>query len=273
MKLFKSFSLIIVSIMVLGLVAACTPPAAPSAPAAPAPAAKKFSIATNAEFAPMEFVNQSKELTGFDIELIKAIAADQKFEIEFQNVAWDGIFAGLEAGQYDAIISSVTITDERKQKYDFSNGYFEANQAIVVLVNNTTIADEQALVGKRVGVQIETTGAFAVRALGIDPKQYDGPDLALQDLVNGNLDAVVVDTPVAADYALQSEQFKGKLKLVDEISTDETYGMVAPKGDPKGILTLFNAGLANLKASGAYDTLYEKWFGKKPSAALSAPVF
>lgn len=289
MKQLKLFSLLTVTIMLLGILAACgakVTPAAPAAPAEPAattapaepaattapaeaaaPAAKKFSIATNAEFAPMEFVNEAKELTGFDIELIKAIAADQKFEIEFQNVAWDGIFAGLEAGQYDAIISSVTITDERKQKYDFSDPYFEANQAIVVLIDNADITGEDALAGKRVGVQIETTGAFAVRALGVEPKQYDGPDLALQDLVNGNLDAVVVDTPVAADYALQAEQFKGKLKIVSEIATNETYGLVAPKGDPKGVLPLFNAGLASLKASGAYDSLYEKWFGKKPGAA------
>lgn len=276
MKSLKLLSLLVVSLMLLGMVAACGQQATPAAPAAtqapqatqpPAAAMKQFNIATNAEFAPMEFVDQAKNLTGFDIELIKAIAADQKFEIVFQNVAWDGIFAGLEAGQYDAIISSVTITDERKQKYDFSDGYFEANQAIVVLIDNKDITDEKALTGKRVGVQIETTGAFAVRALGIDPKQYDGPDLALQDLVNGNLDAVVVDTPVAADYALQAEQFKGKLKIVSEIATNETYGLVVQKGDPKGILPLFNAGLANLKASGSYDSLYEKWFGKKPGAA------
>ncbi len=71
---------------------------------------------------------------------------------------------------------------------------------------------------RSVGVQIETTGAFAVRELGIEPKQYDSPDLALQDLVNGNLDAVVVDYPVAANYALQSDQFKGKLKIPSELA-------------------------------------------------------
>lgn len=294
MKQLKLIGLLTVTVMLLGMLAACgtpatpaaqpttapaAPTAAPAAPqateapqptAVPAEAAKKFSVATNAEFAPMEFVNQAKELTGFDIELIKAIAADQKFEIEFQNVAWDGIFAGLEAGQYDAIISSVTITDERKQKYDFSEGYFKSNQAIVVVADNTEVSDGASLTGKRVGVQIATTGAFAVQDLGIDPKEYDGPDMALQDLVNGNLDAVVVDMPVAADYALQAEQFKGKLKITMELPTNETFGAVVQKGDPKAFLPLFNAGLANLKASGEYDKLYEKWFGIKPGAA--APV-
>ena len=213
----------------------------------------------------MEFVDQSKNLTGFDIDLINAVAANQKFAIEFQNVAWDGIFAGLEAGQYDAIISSVTITDERKQKYDFSEGYFESNQSIVVVSDNSDITTPDSLKGKRVGVQIETTGAVEVRELGVDPKQYDSPDLALQDLVNGNLDAVVVDTPVAANYALQAEQFKGKLKIPSQINTNETFGVVVQKGDPKGILPLFNAGLAALKQNGEYDAIYAKWIGQKPA--------
>ena len=299
MKQLKLIGLLTVTVMLLGMLAACGTPATPAAqptaapaqPAAateapkaaeapkpteapqptavPAEAAKKFSIATNAEFAPMEFVDQAKNLTGFDIDLINAIAADQKFEIEFQNVAWDGIFAGLEAGQYDAIISSVTIREDRQKLYDFSDPYFNANQAIVVVTANTDITDGPSLVGKRVGTQIETTGAFAVRDLGVDPKQYDGPDLALQDLVNGNLDAVVVDTPVAALYALQAEQFKGKLKITSELQTNETYGVVVQKGDPEGILPLVNAGLANVKASGDYDKLYEKWFGIKPGAAAA----
>jgi len=299
MKQLKLISLLVVAVMLLGALAACGTPATPAAPAAqptaapaqpaaateapkptevpqptavPAEAAKKFSIATNAEFAPMEFVDQEKNLTGFDIDLIKAIAADQKFEIEFQNVAWDGIFAGLEAGQYDAIISSVTIREDRQKLYDFSDPYFNSNQSIVVVADNADISDGASLAGKRVGVQIATTGAFAVQDLGIDPKEYDGPDMALQDLVNGNLDAVVVDTPVAADYALRAEQFKGKLKITSELPTNETFGLVVQKGDPKGILPLVNAGLANLKASGEYDSIYEKWFGMKPGAAAEAPA-
>ncbi len=289
MKQFKLIGLLTVTIMLLGMIAACGSPAAtpaaqpttapqateapaqateaPAPTAAPAETAKKFTVATDASFPPMEFVNEAKELTGFDIDLLKAIAADQKFEVEINNVAWDGIFAGLEAGQYDAIMSSVTVTDERRQKYDFSEGYFDANQAIVVLADNADITDDKSLAGKNIGVQIETTGAIAVRNLGLEPKQYDTPDLALQDLVNGNLDAVVVDYPVAANFALQAEQFKGKLKIASEIVTNEVYALTVQKGDPKGILPLFNAGLANVKGNGEYNTIYEKWIGKAPEAA------
>jgi polar amino acid transport system substrate-binding protein len=284
MKQLKVTGLLTVAIMLLGMVAACGAPAAtpaaqptaapgattapaqateaPAATTAPAQTGKTFTVATNAEFAPMEYVDQAKNLAGFDIDLLNAIAADQKFELDFQNVAWDGIFAGLQAGQYDAIISSVTITDERKQNFDFSDPYFDANQTIVVVTANADITGGESLIGKRVGVQIETTGAFAVRELGLEPRQYDSPDLAMQDLVNGNLDAVVVDTPVAALYANQAEQFTGRLKIIGDLPTNEQYGVPVQKGDPEGFLPLFNAGLANLRSNGEYDRIYAKHIGR-----------
>ena len=201
-------------------------------------ARKKFIIASDASWPPMEFVDDSKNIVGFDIDLINAIAKDQKFEVEIKNTAWDGIFAGLEAGEYDAIISSVTITDDRKKIYDFSDPYFDANQAIVVRADDNAIKSEQDLAGKNVGAQIETTGAIDVgdkiqeaTRSSTTPRTW-----RCMDLVNNNLDAVVVDTPVAANYALQSEQFKGKLKIVGEIVTNEAYGLTVQKGDPKKVL-------------------------------------
>jgi polar amino acid transport system substrate-binding protein len=81
------------------------------------------------------------------------------------------------------------------------------------------------------------------------------------DLVNGNIDGVVVDTPVAANYALQSDQFKGKAKIALEIVTNEVYGLTVQKGDPKGLLPIFNAGLEDVRASGEYDKIRTKWIG------------
>ena len=92
----------------------------------------KIVIATDATWPPMEMVDESKEIVGFDIDLMKAAAKAGGFEVEFQNTAWDGIFAGLEAGEYDAVMSSVTITDERKQTMDFSVPYINAGQILVV---------------------------------------------------------------------------------------------------------------------------------------------
>jgi polar amino acid transport system substrate-binding protein len=264
--------------MLLGL-AACAAPAT-QAPATTAPSAaqteptsapasagagKTFVFASDASFPPMEFVDDSKNIVGFDIDLINAIAKDQGFTAEFKNTAWDGIFAGLTGGAYDAIASSVTVTDDRKAQGDFSDPYINAGQSVVVRADESAIQSDKDLPGKTVGAQIETTGAIAVRAIeGANLKQYDTPDLGLLDLVNGNIDAFVVDTPVAANYALQSDQFKGKLKIVGQPFTDEVFAYMVQKGDPKGLLPLINAGLKNVKASGEYDTIYKKWIGTEP---------
>jgi len=137
MKLFRTLGALMVVAIVAGLLAGCA--------AAPASTTKKFTIASDATFPPMENVDANKNIVGFDVDLINAIAKDQKFAVEIKNTAWDGIFAGLEGGAYDAILSSVTITDDRKKTYDFSDPYFDANQAIVVRADDNTIKSEQEI--------------------------------------------------------------------------------------------------------------------------------
>ena len=286
MRRSRVFSWVIVISMLAGLLAGCaaTPePAAPAATNTPKPAAEptkapaktSFVIATDATFPPMEFVDESKDIVGFDIDLMAAIAKEASFTVEFKNTAWDGIFAGLEGGNYDAIMSSVTINDERKQKYDFSDPYINAGQVVVVRADETAIAGDKDLPGKTAGAQIGTTGAFAVEDIdGATLKEYDTIDLALLDLVNGNIDAVVVDNPVAADYALASDTFKGKLKIVGEPFTEEYYGVVVRKGDDS-LSKLFNEGLKKVQASGAYDDIYAEWISggdvEEVTSALPEP--
>lgn len=225
-------------------------------------AKKKVVFATDASFPPMEFVDKDKNIVGFDIEMMNAIAKAMNMQIEFKNTAWDGIFAGLESGDYDAILSSVTITDERKQKYDFSDPYINAGQSVVVMTAEAKINSDKDLPGKKVGAQIGTTGALAVGKIqGATLKEYDTIDLALMDLVNGNLNAVVVDTPVAADYVLSSEQFKGKLKIAGKPFTEEYYGLCVRKGKGTELLKNFNDGLKKIQADGTYDKIYAKWIG------------
>jgi polar amino acid transport system substrate-binding protein len=221
-------------------------------------------IATDAAFPPMEFVDENKNIVGFDIDMMNAVASAMGFSVEYKNTAWDGIFAGLESGDYDAILSSVTITEERKEKYDFSVPYINAGQTVVVRADEARIASDKDLPGKQVGAQIGTTGALAVQAIaGATLKEYDTIDLALLDLLNKNLDAVVVDTPVAADYALASDQFKGKLKIVGEPFTDEYYGVCVRKGKMQDFLAKFSEGLKKIQADGTYDKIYAQWIGGK----------
>ena len=241
-------------VLLLGSVVGC----GPTQEASPAPKMAKYVVATDATWPPMEMVDETtKEFIGFDIDLMKAIAAEAGFEVEFRNAAWDGIFSGLAAGEYDAVISSVTITDERKQQFDFSNPYINAGQIVIVRVENTDINSHNDLGGKTVAAQIGTTGAMAVQEIaGATLKQYDEIGFAFEDLLAGRVDAVVCDTPVAADYA--GVQYAGKIKLVGEPFTDEYYGIMVKKGNAE-LLNQINAGLKAVQEKDIDQQLMVKW--------------
>lgn len=216
-------------------------------------------VATDSTFPPMEFVDESKQIVGFDIDLFNAVAQAAGFTAEYKSVAWDGIFAGIQAGSYDVIASSVTITDERKATMDFSTPYINAGQILVVQSSTSGVTRLENLAGKTVGAQISTTGAFAVEEVKeVMLKSYDDIGLAFEDLYNGRIQGVVVDTLTAVDYALKNEKYSGSLKIVGEPFTDENYGFVVQKGN-KELLDLINTGLAAVKASGKYAEIEAKW--------------
>jgi polar amino acid transport system substrate-binding protein len=225
----------------------------------PAAKTKKVVIATDATWPPMEYVNEAKAIVGFDIDLFKLVAEKGGFEVEFRNTAWDGIFAGLAAGEYDAVVSSVTITDERKQTMDFSDKYLNAGQVLIVRTGTTGVAKLSDLAGKTAGAQIGTTGAIEIgNVKDITLKTYDELGMAIEDLNQGRLDAVVADTPIAADFALQNENYKGKLMIVGKPFTEEYYGAAIQKGNKK-IADLINAGLKKVLNTPEYEALLDKW--------------
>lgn len=218
----------------------------------------KIVFASDATWPPMEFVDAQGQLVGFDIDLVKALAEVEGFAYEIRNTAWDGIFAGLANGQYHAVISSVTITEERRQTMDFSTPYLNAGQVIVVRrgTAGTSLADFK---GKSVGAQIGTTGAIEVSKIPeITLKGFDEIGLAFEALVNGVLDAVVCDSPVAADFALQRQEYKDKLTIASDVLTEEFYGIAVNKGNT-AVLERINSGLAKLEANGTLAALKAKW--------------
>jgi polar amino acid transport system substrate-binding protein len=217
-------------------------------------------VATDATWPPMEYIDEeTKEIVGFDIDLMKEIAKGGGFTVEFKNTAWDGIFAGLAADKYDAVMSSVTITDERKKSMDFSKPYINAGQILVVPKSTTGVSKLADLKGKIVAAQIGTTGSFEIEKVeGVKLKTYDEIGLAFEDLVNGRIDGVVADTPVAADFALQSESYKGKLKIVGKPFTEEYYGIAVRKGNSE-VLDAINRGLDKVLDTSTYDRIEKKW--------------
>lgn len=243
------------TLMVLTLAALCLTAAVPRQAEA---AGRTVTVATDATWPPMEMVDANKKIVGFDIDFMNAIAKEAGFAVQFKNTAWDGIFAGLGAGRYDAIISSVTITEERKKQYDFSDPYINIGQILVVPKAEKGI-NLAALKGKKVGAQIGTTGAFEIKKVqGVELKNYDEIGLAFEDMAAGRIAGVVCDEPTAAHYALQKTEYKNKFKIVGKSFTAESYGIVVKRGD-KELLALINRGIKAVKAKKVDEQLRKKW--------------
>ena len=224
-------------------------------------AEKTLVFATDATWPPMEFVNADKNIVGYSIDFLTAAGKEAGFKAEFKNTAWDGIFAGLASGRYDSISSSVSITEERQKKMDFSAPYFVVQQALIVQ-KDSKAAGLGDLKGKKVGGQIGTTGYFAIKAAeGLEAKSYDEIGLAMEDLNVGRIAAVVCDDPVAANYALI--KYKDTLKIAGVIKSDkpEYYGFPVKKGN-KEVLDLINKGIEAVKAKGIDTELKKKWIGQ-----------
>ncbi|MCP5515054.1 MAG: basic amino acid ABC transporter substrate-binding protein [Spirochaetales bacterium] len=220
---------------------------------------KVITIASDATWPPMEYVDENKNIVGFDVDLMNAAAEAGGYEVVIKNTAWDGIFAGLANGEYDAVCSSVTITEERKATMDFSIPYVNAGQVLVVEAGNDTDKVLADMKGKEVGAQIGTTGAIEVQnTAGAVLKTYDEIGLAIADLANGRIAGVVADAPIAADFVLQNDEYKSKLKIVGVPFTDEYYGVAVKKGNQE-ILDLINAGLKKVIDSGKAKELEDKW--------------
>ncbi len=244
----KRLSVVVIVLVLAGLLlSGCGGAASPT----------KLKIGTDATFPPFELVDEkTKEITGFDVELMKAVAQKAGLDVEFVNVGFDPLLAGIAQCQYDGGIAAITITDERKQQMLFSDPYFAAGQVVVVSKGNDAVKTKDDLGGKTVGSQIGTTGAIEVGKIsGAKLKTYDTFDLAFQDLINGQIDAVIADNPLALGYVGKNAD---KIKVVGPVFTSESYG-IALCNKKADLVTKLNQGIAAVKADGTLDKLTQKW--------------
>ncbi len=223
---------------------------------------KKYIVASDATWPPMELLDNQKNVIGYSTDYINAVAKEAGIDIEVRNVAWDGILTGVGSDRYQIIASSVTITPERRKRLDFSDPYCEIHQA-VTLPKGQSIKSLQDLKGKKVGGQISTTGIFVLRNSKVDAdiREYDDVGLALRDLASGRLDAVICDEPVARYYANKRKEFENKLQIALVTDDVEYYGFVVKKGNTALRETL-NKGIKAVKEKGIEKQLMEKWMGK-----------
>jgi len=216
-------------------------------------------IGLNAEYPPFENVDEDGNLVGFDVDLMTAIAEEAGFEFEWVNTRWDGIFVALASGEFDAVISAATITEERAETVNFSDPYFDAGQAITVRDDNTDILGPDDLSGVKVGVQLGTTGdIWLSEETDAEVVRYDENTLAFQALANGDVDAAVADNTTAIEIVKANPEMN--LKFLPDVYTKEQYGIAVNK-DRTDLLEAINEGLAAIRENGTYDEIYDKYFG------------
>ncbi|SFP82289.1 polar amino acid transport system substrate-binding protein [Amycolatopsis arida] len=225
----------------------------------------KLVTCTHLPYPPFQFKQDGKTV-GFDVDIVDLVAEDLGVEQEIFDTSFEGIESGasFETGQCDLAAAAITINEERKKVMDFSNGYFDANQALLVRTGSG-ITGLHDLGGKTLGVQLGTTGEdYATEHKdehGYEIRQFE--DLALMQTAvkTGQVDAAINDNSVLYDFVKQNPD----TEVTEEFETGEEYGIAVRKGNG-ALLAKINEVLAKAKSDGTYDQIYEKWFGKKPES-------
>jgi polar amino acid transport system substrate-binding protein len=202
--------------------------------------------------------------TGFDVELMEAIAEKMGRTAEFQDTSFETIFRDVAQGKFEAVISAATITEEREKAVDFSNPYYLSEQAVLVK-EGSDVKSLEDLEGKTVGVQQGTTGQELAKEeiSGGEIRPYpEGPD-AVNALKSGTVEGVIIDAPVAQNAVEKS----GGVEIAEKVPTEETYGIAVAQGETE-LLEEINKGLEEVEEDGTYKKIYEKWFHLEPPKAI-----
>ena len=224
---------------------------------------KKYIIACDSKYAPFSFEENGK-YKGIDVELLDAIAKEEKIEYELKPMDFDGIIPGLTSNQLDGAIAGMSITDERKQVLDFSDGYFVSGLSLVVNKDNTEINGANDLSGKSASIKKGTAGTkFAEdneSKYKLKLNYFDDSPSMFQAVENKNCDFLLEDYPVIA-YKIKVDP-NSKLKIAGEKLTNVDYGFAVKKGGNADLLKKFNEGLKKLKDNGEYDKIVNQYIAK-----------
>lgn len=232
------------------------------------PVKSKYVIASDSSFAPFVFQNSSNQYTGIDMDLIKAIAEDQGFEIEITNPGFDAAINAVQSGQADGMIAGMSVTDARKETFDFSDSYYTAN-TILGVKESSTISSYEDLNGKTVGVKNGTASQTFLTEnqskYGYKIKTFADGSSMYDSLNTGSIDAVMDDEPVLK-YSISQGQ---KLKTPIEGTPIGETAFAVKKGSNPELIEMFNNGLANLKASGEFQKILDKYLATDSTSESS----
>ncbi len=227
--------------------------------------ADQLTVCTHLPYPPFQF-SKGDEVVGFDVDLMDLVADDLGVEQEILNTPFEGIETGetLNTMQCDAAAAGMTITEEREKVMDFSDPYFDATQALIT-PEGSGLASLDDLAGKRLGVQVSTTGQeYAEDNVpeDVDLVQFEDLALLLAAVKNGQVDAGINDNGVLYDYVKDNPD----LEVTAEFDTNEQYGVAVKTGNTE-LLDAINTALADAKDDGTYDKIYQEWFGTTPGSA------
>lgn len=250
----KIFALILAILMVASLAACGTNGGSASDD-------RTYVIYSDNAFAPFEYLDEATgEYVGLDMDIMAAIAEDQGIKYEMHNEGFDASMGAVQSGQADAMIAGMTITDERRESYDFAEGYFEDGQVLVVK-NDSDIKDFEDLDGKTIACKTSTVGGEYAESIkdqyGFTINYYEGSNEMYQAVVTG-ADAACIEDFSVIGWAINSEDLPLTI-VTEEPFNNSFYGFAVKKGTNPELIEMFNAGLANIKASGTYDEILAKY--------------
>ena len=254
MKKLTAFALALV--MALGLLSGCgssnSDSNTPSGDDASDAAAKtKLVVATSPDFPPFESL-EGGEVVGIEVDILKKVAEKMGMELDLQQMDFDSVIPGVQAGKFDVGMSGITVTDKRKENVDFSSVYFMAAQAIVVTADSG-ITGKADLEGKKVSVQTGTTAEEYCMGNGYEVLAFTANNDAASALTTGKVDAWVVDNEVAVALAAQQG-----LTVLDEAMTSEPYAFAFAKGSDE-LVQSFNESLQKLMDDGSVQKIFDKY--------------
>ena len=211
----------------------------------------KLVAGTDATYAPMEYMDEDGEIVGINIDIVNALAEELGIEVEFKNIGWEPLFPAVENGEVDFAVSSITITEEREESFDFTEPYYMANQLILV-PEDSEVTNFEDLEDKKVAVQINTTGHIVVQELLGETSPNivatETMPLAINEMNNGNAEAAVGDNSTVNEYMKANPEVDVKT-IEDDSFEKEYYGLMVQKGNTE-VLELLNEGIQKMKENG-----------------------
>ena len=215
--------------------------------------AGKLVVATSPDFPPFEYLDGDK-VVGIEVEILQMIADELGVQLVIEQMDFDSVLPGVQSGKYDVGMSGITITDKRKKNADFTQPYFLASQAIVVLADSN-ISGKADLAGKKISVQTGTTADEYCRGEGYEVFAYQANNDACSALTSGKVDAWVVDNEVALDLSAQTN---GATKVLNEAMTSEPYGFAFAKGSTT-LVAKIDELLDKWLADGTIKAIFDKY--------------